>query len=36
MRRIGQPREMNDAVLRLASQEASCITGTALTAAGGQ
>lgn len=35
MRRIGQPREIADAVLCLASQEANYITGTALSVAGG-
>ena len=34
MRRIGQPREIADAVLYLASQEASYITGTTLSIAG--
>jgi 3-oxoacyl-[acyl-carrier protein] reductase len=36
MRRIGQPREIADAVLYLASQEASYITGTTLSVAGGR
>jgi NAD(P)-dependent dehydrogenase (short-subunit alcohol dehydrogenase family) len=36
MRRIGQPREIADAVLYLASNEASYITGTTLSVAGGR
>ena len=36
MRRIGQPREIADAVLYLASQEASYIIGTTLSVAGGR
>jgi NAD(P)-dependent dehydrogenase (short-subunit alcohol dehydrogenase family) len=36
MRRIGLPREIADAVLYLASQEASYITGTTLSVAGGR
>jgi 3-oxoacyl-[acyl-carrier protein] reductase len=36
MRRIGQPREIADAVLYLASAEASYITGTTLSVAGGR
>lgn len=35
-RRIGQPSEIADAVLYLASQEASYITGTTLSVAGGR
>ena len=36
MRRIGEPREIADAVLYLASDEASYITGTTLNVAGGR
>ena len=36
MRRIGRPRQIADAVLYLASQEASYITGTTLSVAGGR
>ena len=36
MRRIGQPREIADAVLYLASQEASYIIGTTLSVASGR
>ncbi len=36
MRRIGKPREIADAVLYLASDEASYITGTTLNVAGGR
>jgi 3-oxoacyl-[acyl-carrier protein] reductase len=36
MRRIGKPREIADAVLYLASDEASYVTGTTLSVAGGR
>lgn len=36
MKRIGKPREIADAVLYLASEEASYITGTTLNVAGGR
>lgn len=36
MRRIGEPREVADAILYLASDEASYITGTTLNVAGGR
>ena len=36
MRRLGLPREIADTVLYLASQEASYITGTTLSVAGGR
>ncbi len=36
MRRIGQPHEIADAVLYLASHEASYVTGTTLSVAGGR
>jgi 3-oxoacyl-[acyl-carrier protein] reductase len=36
MHRIGQPREIADAVLYLASEEASYVTGTTLSVAGGR
>ena len=36
MRRIGQPREIADAILCLASQEANYITGKTLSVAGGR
>ena len=36
MRRLGLPREIADTVLYLASQEASYITGTTPSVAGGR
>lgn len=36
LRRIGKPREIADAVVYLASDEASYVTGTTLNVAGGR